>query len=62
MYIVCSDLESVFIPEIWVIVAEDTCIQELQLTTREISNYDNLMKQRLQILLSHKITFNHNLT
>jgi phosphoserine/homoserine phosphotransferase len=58
MYIVCSDLESVFIPEIWVTIAEATGIQKLQLTTRDIPNYEALMKQRLQILLSHRITLN----
>ena len=50
MYIVCSDLEGVFIPEIWINVAEKTGISELRLTTRDISDYDVLMKKRLQIL------------
>ncbi len=50
MYIVCSDLEGVFIPEIWINVAEKTGIPELRLTTRDISDYDVLMKKRLQIL------------
>lgn len=50
MYIVCSDLEGVFIPEIWINVAEKTGIHELRLTTRDISDYDVLMKKRLQIL------------
>ena len=50
MYIVCSDLEGVFIPEIWINVAEKTGIAELRLTTRDISDYDVLMKKRLQIL------------
>ena len=50
MYIVCSDLEGVFIPEIWINVAEKTGIAELRLTTRDISDYDVLMKRRLQIL------------
>jgi phosphoserine/homoserine phosphotransferase len=50
MYIVCSDLEGVFIPEIWINVAEKTGIAELRLTTRDISDYDVLMRRRLQIL------------
>ncbi len=50
MYIVCSDLEGVFIPEIWINVAEKTGISELRLTTRDISDYDVLMRKRLQIL------------
>jgi phosphoserine / homoserine phosphotransferase len=50
MYIVCCDLEGVFVPEIWINVAEKTGIPELRLTTRDISDYDVLMKRRLGIL------------
>ena len=50
MYIVCSDLEGVFVPEIWINVAENTGIEELRLTTRDIADYDVLMKRRLKIL------------
>lgn len=56
MYIVCSDLEGVFVPEIWVNVAEKTGIEELRLTTRDISDYDVLMKKRLAILDEKKLT------
>ncbi|RPH52071.1 MAG: bifunctional phosphoserine phosphatase/homoserine phosphotransferase ThrH [Desulfobacteraceae bacterium] len=50
MHIVCSDLEGVFVPEIWINVAEKTGIEELRLTTRDISDYDVLMKRRIEIL------------
>ena len=50
MHIVCSDLEGIFTPEIWINVAELTGINELRLTTRDISDYDVLMKKRLDIL------------
>ena len=50
MYIVCSDLEGVFVPEIWINVAEKTGIDELRLTTRDISDYNVLMQKRLSIL------------
>ncbi len=50
MNIVCSDLEGVFIPEIWINVAKKTGIEELKLTTRDISDYDVLMQKRLSIL------------
>lgn len=50
MRIVCCDLEGVFVPEIWINVAERTGIEELRLTTRDISDYDALMKRRLKIL------------
>ena len=50
MHVICSDLEGVFVPEIWINVAERTGIDELRLTTRDISDYDVLMKRRLSIL------------
>ncbi|MFZ5563972.1 MAG: bifunctional phosphoserine phosphatase/homoserine phosphotransferase ThrH [Thermodesulfobacteriota bacterium] len=50
MNIVCCDLEGVFVPEIWINVAKKTGIDELKLTTRDISDYDVLMKKRLSIL------------
>ncbi|MBI9083316.1 MAG: bifunctional phosphoserine phosphatase/homoserine phosphotransferase ThrH [Desulfobacterales bacterium] len=55
MHIVCSDLEGVFVPEIWINVAEKTGIAELRLTTRDISDYDVLMKKRLSILDAHNL-------
>ena len=55
MYIVCSDLEGIFTPEIWINVAEITGIEELRLTTRDISDYDVLMKKRLAILDEHNL-------
>lgn len=55
MKIICSDLEGVFIPEIWVNVAEKTGIEELKLTTREISDYDVLMTKRLEVLDEHSL-------
>jgi phosphoserine/homoserine phosphotransferase len=50
MHVVCCDLEGVFVPEIWINVAEKTGIAELRLTTRDISDYNVLMKKRLGIL------------
>lgn len=50
MKIICLDLEGVLVPEIWIGVAERTGIEELRLTTRDISDYDVLMKRRLEIL------------
>ena len=55
MHIVCSDLEGVFVPEIWINVAKKTGIEELRLTTRDISDYDVLMKKRLSILDAHNL-------
>jgi len=53
MYVICSDLEGVFVPEVWINVADKTGIPELRLTTRDISDYDVLMKQRIRILAQH---------
>ena len=55
MHIVCSDLEGIFVPEIWINVAEKTGIKELRLTTRDISDYDVLMKKRLVILNKNRL-------
>jgi phosphoserine/homoserine phosphotransferase len=51
----CLDLEGVLIPEIWINFAERTGIDELRATTRDIPDYDVLMKQRLGILEQHKL-------
>jgi len=48
--IVALDLEGVLSPEIWISVAEQTKIDELRLTTRDIASYDELMQHRLKIL------------
>jgi len=53
---VCLDLEGVLVPEIWINVALKTGIDELKITTREMSDYDALMKRRLAILDKHKYT------
>jgi phosphoserine/homoserine phosphotransferase len=52
----CLDLEGVLIPEIWIAFAEETGIEELKATTRDIPDYDVLMKQRLRILDEHGLT------
>jgi len=52
----CLDLEGVLIPEIWIAFAEETGIEELKATTRDIPDYDVLMKQRLRILDEHGVT------
>ena len=50
MYIVCLDLEGILLPEIWISVAGKTGIEELSLTTRDIPDFDQLMRRRLEIL------------
>ncbi|OQX60564.1 MAG: phosphoserine phosphatase [Desulfococcus sp. 4484_241] len=53
MNVICCDLEGVFVPEIWINVAQKTGIEDLRLTTRDISDYDKLMKHRLSVLSRH---------
>jgi len=55
MYIICSDLEGIYVPEIWINVSAHTGIEELKLTTRDISDYDVLMKGRLELLRRHNL-------
>lgn len=52
----CLDLEGVLVPEIWINVAQKTGLEELKVTTREMPDYDALMKRRLAILDQHKLT------
>lgn len=55
MHIVCLDMEGVLVPEIWINVSRTTGIDELKLTTRDISDYDVLMKKRIAILEEHNL-------
>ncbi|MFO7838606.1 MAG: bifunctional phosphoserine phosphatase/homoserine phosphotransferase ThrH [Desulfosalsimonadaceae bacterium] len=55
MHILCSDLEGVFVPEIWINVARATGIEELNLTTRDITDYNVLMRKRLSIMAENKL-------
>lgn len=48
--ILCIDMESVLTPEIWVWVAKKLGIKELELTTKDIADYDELMIHRLKII------------
>ncbi len=54
--VTCLDMEGVLFPEIWLGLADKVGIDELRLTTRDIADYDVLMKKRLGILHTHKIT------
>src|SRR5690606_29236681 len=56
--IACLDLEGVLVPEIWIAFAEKTGIDALKATTRDIPDYDVLMKQRLRILDEHGLGLN----
>lgn len=53
MNIICLDLEGVLIPEIWINFAEKVGVEELKATTRDIPDYDELMRFRLGIIGQH---------
>ena len=55
MELVCLDLEGVLVPEIWIEFAGRTGIDELRATTRDIPDYDVLMRQRLGLLRQHDL-------
>lgn len=53
MELACLDLEGVLVPEIWIAFADRTGIAELRATTRDIPDYNVLMRQRLALLDQH---------
>ena len=53
MLMACLDLEGVLVPEIWIGFSDKTGIEELRLTTRDVPDYDALMRRRLGILEAH---------
>lgn len=53
MHAVCSDLEGVWVPEVWINVSIKTGIDDLKYTTRDIKDYDELMQYRIRILKQH---------
>lgn len=55
MEIAALDLEGVLVPEIWIEFAKRTGIDALRATTRDIPDYDVLMRQRLALLDQHNL-------
>ncbi len=54
----CIDLEGVLVPELWPKIAVHTGVKELFATTRELPDYDALMRRRIAIMRTHRITLN----
>ena len=48
--LIATDLEGILFPEMWVAIAEETGVEELKLTTRDIADYDDLMHLRLEMI------------
>jgi phosphoserine/homoserine phosphotransferase len=57
MKVLCLDLEGVLVPEIWIGLAERTGIESLRATTRDVPDYDQLMRQRLDLLDAREMGF-----
>ncbi len=55
--VTCLDLEGVLLPEIWHMCATYTGIKDLNLSTRDIADYDQLMTLRIATLRKHNITY-----
>lgn len=53
--LVTLDVEGVLTPEVWINLAIRTGIEALMVTTREVHDYDLLMKKRLAILDEHGV-------
>jgi|GEM_PF-62467 len=60
--VLALDLESVLAPEIWETVACMADVPDLALTTRDLPDYDALMRQRLLLCREHGLTFARLLT
>ena len=58
MQMVCLDLEGVLVPEVWIEFAKITGIEDLKATTRDIPDYDELMRGRLDILKRNNLKMN----
>lgn len=56
MKIVCLDMEGVLTPEIWQHVARRTKIGELNLTTRDVKDYHELMALRIDVCQRENVT------
>jgi len=54
--ILCLDMEGVLTPEIWLHVRDRSGIAELNLTTREVKDYRELMDRRVEICARHGLT------
>ena len=53
MQVLCLDMEGVLVPEIWIEFSKRTGIAEFSRTTRDESDYDKLMRYRLDLLDRH---------
>ncbi len=55
MKVVCLDFEGVLVPDIWPFVAQNTNVKELNITTRDVKDYRELMQKRVEICKANNI-------
>jgi len=55
MELMCLDFESVLVPEVWQAISDEFRVKELALTTKDIPDYEKLMKHRIKVLNENKI-------
>ena len=55
MEIVCFDMEGTLTPEIWEQIALNTGVEEFNKTTRDIPDYSDLMKFRLEVMKKNNL-------
>lgn len=53
--LITIDFESILVPEIWMEIAKKSGVKELKVTTRDVADFDELMKRRLEILEKENI-------
>ena len=53
--IICLDFEGTLVEEVWQLVARETGINELKITTREVPDSKALMQKRIEILNQNNI-------
>ena len=57
MKILCTDLEGTLAPEIWQEIGRNYNIPELNATTREIPDFEDLMNMRMEVLQNNTIKY-----
>ena len=57
MKILCTDLEGTLAPEIWQEIGKFFNINDLDLTTRDIPDFDELMSRRMEALRKNNISY-----
>jgi phosphoserine/homoserine phosphotransferase len=55
-WVLALDLESVLVPEVWPTVARMAGVPDLAVTTRDVADYEALMRRRIALCRQHGLT------